>query len=70
MFLEKKLFLKCIAYDSYDLKKVISTIENGGLKIALILNDNNKLVGTISDGDIRRALLKGYTLNSSIKKNN
>ena len=54
MRLEKKLVLKCIAYDCYDLKKVISTIENGGLKIALILNDNNKLVGIISDGDIRK----------------
>ena len=68
MFLEKKLFTKCLAYEDFDIKKVVSTIENGGLKIALILNNKNKLVGTISDGDVRRALLKGYTLESSIKK--
>ena len=66
MFLEKKLFLKCLAYDNYDLKQVISTIEQGGLKIALILNRENILVGTINDGDIRRALLNGYNLDSPI----
>lgn len=68
MFLEKKLFIKCIAYDNFDLKQVISTIEQGGLKIALLLNSEEKLIDTISDGDIRRALLKGYTLDSLITK--
>jgi hypothetical protein len=28
---------------------------------------NNKLLGTLSDGDIRRGLLKNYTLDDSIK---
>ena len=68
LFLEKKLFLKCVAYDNFDLKQVITTIEQGGLKIALILNKNNKLVGTISDGDIREDLLSGYTLDSPISE--
>ena len=62
MFLEKKLFLKCVAYDNFDLKQVITTIEQGGLKIALIINSQDKLVGTVNDGDIRRGLLSGYTL--------
>ena len=68
MFLKKKLFEKCIAYEDFDIKKVISTIENGGLKIALILSSDKKLVGTVNDGDIRRALLKGSTLDSPITK--
>ena len=33
---------------------------------ALVVNENNKLVGTITDGDIRRAMLKGFSINDSI----
>ena len=66
MFLEKKSILKCVAYDNFEVKQVISTIEQGGLKIALIINSQDKLVGTVNDGDIRRGLLSGYTLDSPI----
>ena len=66
MFIKKDAFLKCITSDDGDIRKAISTIERGGLRIALIVNNENKLVGTICDGDIRRALLKGLTLDSSI----
>ena len=68
MFLEKKLFIECLAYENFDIKSVISSIDNGRLKIALILDSDNKFVGTVTDGDIRRALLKGLKLNSPITK--
>ena len=32
------------------------------------VDDNDKLLGTISDGDIRRALLKNIPLTESVKK--
>lgn len=35
-------------------------------QIILICNDDNVLVGTITDGDIRRALLQGATLDSKL----
>ena len=66
MFLKKDAFSKCITSEDGDLRKAISTIEKGGLRIALIVNNEKKLVGTICDGDIRRALLKGLTLDSSL----
>ena len=31
------------------------------------IDENDKLLGTLSDGDIRRGLLKGLNVNSSIK---
>lgn len=34
---------------------------------AVVVNEENKLKGTLTDGDIRRALLKGITLDSSIE---
>ena len=51
-----------------DIKEIIAAIEKGGLRIALILNEKNQLEGTISDGDIRRGLLKGLSLDSPFSK--
>ena len=68
MFLEKKSCRKLSIYGESNIKKVISTIEKGGLKIALIFDKENKLLGTVCDGDIRRALLRGLTLESSISE--
>ena len=64
MFLKKDLCNKCIVYGDGDIRKVITAIDIGGLRIAIILDINNKLIGTICDGDIRRGLLKGLTLDS------
>ena len=66
MLIEKTSFMKCITYEDENIRKVISTIENGGLRIALVLNNHEKLVGTVCDGDIRRGLLKGLNLDSPI----
>ena len=38
------------------IKDVISNINASSLKIALVIDSNNKLHGTIVDGDIRRLL--------------
>ena len=37
-------------------------------QIALVVDDNNRLLGTLTDGDIRRALLDGETLDVSAEK--
>ncbi len=41
-----------------DLEKAIKVLHAGGMRIALVVDDANKLLGTITDGDIRRALLR------------
>ena len=46
-----------------NLEKVISIISHGGKRIALVVDKDKKLLGTITDGDIRRALLKKLNLN-------
>lgn len=48
------------------IKEALSIIDSGAMKIALVLDGENKLLGTVSDGDIRRGLLNGLTLNDSI----
>ena len=44
---------------SDNIRKAISVIENGHVQFAFVVDDNQKLIGTITDGDIRRALIQG-----------
>lgn len=46
--------------------QVIHNLNEVPLKIVLVANETGVLEGTISDGDIRRGLLKGLDLNSPI----
>ena len=45
----------------------IRNLDEVGLQIILIVDKENKLIGTLSDGDIRRGLLRGLQLDSPIE---
>ena len=49
------------------IKDVIKNLNKTNLQIALITR-KKKLIGTITDGDIRRGLLKGYSIKENLKK--
>lgn len=44
------------------LREALQTIDRAGCQIALIVDANRVLLGTLSDGDARRGLLKGLSL--------
>ena len=44
------------------LEKAIAVLDSGGIRIAIVLGDNNTLLGTITDGDIRRGLLNHLSM--------
>lgn len=46
------------------LREVIAVIERAGLQIALVVEGDRRLVGTITDGDVRRGLLRGLGLDA------
>lgn len=48
------------------LKDVIRNLNESALQVALIASQDGVLVGTLTDGDIRRGLLRGLSLDSSI----
>ena len=50
------------------IEDAIKVLNDCGLRIALVIDANFHYVGTISDGDIRRGLLKGLTLSSPIEQ--
>lgn len=47
-------------------QQAIRNLNESALQIALVVKPDGVLVGTITDGDIRRGLLRGLDLNSSI----
>ena len=47
-----------IISENSTVKTVLQNLAVTGFQISLIVDKQNKLVGTITDGDIRRALLK------------
>ena len=47
-------------------QQAIHSLERSCMQIVLAYSDDYRLVGTLTDGDIRRAFLRGLTLNSHI----
>lgn len=50
----------------FTLKEALKVIDKGAKRIAIVVDSSNKLLGTLNDGDIRRALLNDKTLDTKI----
>ena len=50
------------------IQQAITCLDNAAMQIVIVVDKRKELVGTITDGDIRRGLLSGLQLNSSIDK--
>jgi dTDP-glucose pyrophosphorylase len=48
------------------IREVMRTIDQGAEAIALVVGDDGQLQGTVSDGDVRRALLAGADLDDPV----
>ena len=59
----KNILLKPIS----TIKEALHIINNGAMQIALVVDENEKLLGTLTDGDIRRGLLDNLSLEDSIE---
>ncbi len=62
----EKSWRKALLPVNATIQQAIQNLNDAAIKIVLIVNDNDELLGTLSDGDIRRGLLKGLTLTSPI----
>lgn len=65
----KNAFIK----KDYSIKNAMDTISEAAREglpggIALVVDEKEKLIGVITDGDIRRALLKGHSLDDTIEE--
>lgn len=50
--------------DTVSIRDAIRAIDESALQIALIVDADQHLVGTVTDGDVRRALLRGTSLDA------
>ena len=48
------------------IKKAMEILSKEGRKCLIVIDGKKKLLGTISDGDIRKALLGGYKISDLI----
>ena len=62
-----EVWLNTILPQSATVEKAIQVLNETGLKIVLVADEDFILLGTVSDGDIRRSLLNGLTLSNSIE---
>lgn len=47
--------------------KAIQIIDHSALQIALVVDENRKLMGTVTDGDVRRGILRGVPLENPVQ---
>lgn len=52
---------------SVSIREAMRIIDNGAMKIAIVVDEDGKLIGTLTDGDIRRGLLKGMEMDNPIR---
>lgn len=50
------------------IRETIRVMDKGALKIALVVDPEQRLLGTVSDGDVRRGILKGCALEDSVQQ--
>lgn len=63
------LDLDCICVSpSSPIIKAIEAIESGSRQIALVADDSRRLIGTVTDGDIRRGILRGIGLEQAVSE--
>ncbi len=57
---------QCTVHQSKQLVDAMRALDRGAAEIALVIEDAGRLVGTMTDGDVRRAILKGAGLDSPL----
>jgi dTDP-glucose pyrophosphorylase len=66
--ISEQVWRKAVLPLNSTLKQAIAKLQEGGLQIVLILNEDGILLGTVTDGDIRRGLLRGLALGEPIER--
>lgn len=62
-----KQWTDVLIFPSTSIVKALKIIDEGALQIALVVDENNRLLGTVTDGDVRRGILKGITLDEPVR---
>lgn len=59
---------KTLILASADILSAIEVINRSDARIALVVDENRRLVGSVTDGDVRRGLLRGVALSDAVSE--
>lgn len=59
-----KIFVK----DNKNIRSAIKILDRGGIGLIVVINKDEKVAGIVTDGDFRRAILNGISLDENITK--
>ena len=62
-----KDYKNVVLQENSTVKEALKIIDSGAMKIALVIDKDKRLLGTLSDGDIRRGFLNNLGLEDSIE---
>ena len=62
-----KKYKKFLIKNNLTIYRAMEKLQISALKQLLVVNNKDKLLGTLTDGDIRRAFLKGFNISDKIK---
>tara|TARA_Y100000741_G_C18197431_1_gene536163 strand:- start:853 stop:1062 length:210 start_codon:yes stop_codon:yes gene_type:complete len=65
--MKQKNWKKTLVKEDQNIEGVLKSLRSSGLQIVLVINKSKKLVGTITDGDLREFILKKFDLKKKIK---
>ncbi|MCW7471412.1 nucleotidyltransferase family protein [Leptospira kanakyensis] len=58
---------KTLLHPNDSIESAIKNLDETALQVVLVVDESNSLLGTVTDGDIRRGLLKGLDMNKPIQ---
>lgn len=64
----KKISKKYLINQKKNIKDGLIALDKNGIQICLVVDNESKLVGTLTDGDLRRALIKKFDLKTPLRK--
>ena len=59
---------KTILKENDTMQEAAKVLEKESLRIVMVVDDNGRLIGTITDGDIRRGLLNHLPMNTMLSE--
>lgn len=66
--LKKNIWKKTILKKTASIKQAIKSLEISSTQIVLVCDEKQRLLATITDGDIRRAILKNFDIETNVEK--
>jgi dTDP-glucose pyrophosphorylase len=59
---------KILLLPSTSIREALQIIDSSAMQIALVVDETDRLLGTVTDGDIRRGILKGIALEEAVQR--